>query len=104
MMRTFMSFTWLNKQGVKSNKGFIVQGIDRFTAEYLENNKKITIDLENGKLENGKYCEIIRADSFCKWDDGSYISETKQIEILENFKAAMEFQGLEVIIDKESEA
>jgi len=95
-----MSFTWLNKQGVKSNKGFIVQGTDRFAAEYLENNKKITIDLENGQLSDGKYCEIIEADSFCKWDDGSYVSEKKQIEILENFKAAMEFQEFSVIINK----
>lgn len=29
-------FTWLNKQGVKSDQGFVVQSIDRFVIQYSE--------------------------------------------------------------------
>jgi len=92
-------FTWLNKQGVKSNKGFIVQRTGRFTAEYQEGSRKISIDLENGVLADGKFCEIIDADAFSKWDDGVSISLSKQKEILQNFKEAMEFQGIGIIVD-----
>lgn len=29
-------FSWMNKQGVRSDQGFEVQFTDRFTAEYRE--------------------------------------------------------------------
>ena len=92
-------FTCINRQGVKSSKGFIVQRVSRFTAEYRENNKVITIDVESGILPNGKYCLIINADAFVKWDDGLLVNHEKQSEILNNFKEAMEFQDMEVKID-----
>jgi len=95
-----MPFTWLNKQGVKSSKGFIVQCMGRFTAEYQECSRKITIELEIGKLPNGKYCDIIGSDAFSKWDDGTPIPKEKQDEILQNYKDAMEFQGIGVIVEK----
>ncbi len=40
-------FTWLNKQGVKSDKGFIVQSVARFVIEYKEGNKCISIEVES---------------------------------------------------------
>ncbi|MHB1222259.1 MAG: hypothetical protein ACYC0J_09715 [Gammaproteobacteria bacterium] len=92
-------FTWINKQGVKSSKGFSVQRTSRFTAEYTENEKKITIDVESGILPNGKYCLIIGSDAFVKWDDGSIIKPERQKEILNNFKEAIEFQDMGVVID-----
>ena len=92
-------FTWLNKQGVKSSKGFIVQCTGRFTAEYQEGSKKITIELESGKLPNGKFCDIIGSNAFSKWDDGALISKEKQEEILQNYKDAMEFQGIGVVVE-----
>lgn len=95
-----MSFTWLNKQGVKSSNGFVVQRTGRFTAEYIENSNKITIDLQNGELPNEKFCEIINSDSFEKWDNGTPISSKKQDEILQNFKEAMEFQGITIIVQE----
>jgi len=94
-----MLFTCLNKQGVKSIKGFTVQCTGRFTSEYQEGARKITIDTEPGKLPNGKYCDIIRSDAFIKWDDGTPISKEKQQEILNNFIEAIEFQNMEVIVD-----
>ena len=65
----------------------------------IENLKKITIELENGLLPNGKFCEIINSDSFTKWDDGTPIPETKQKEILKNFTEAMELQGIGVVVE-----
>ena len=91
-------FTYINKQGVKSDKGFIVQRVGRFAAEYREDSKKITIDLENGILPNGKFCEIVQSDTFLSWDDGMPISTNKQAEIIRNFKAAMEFQEIGVLV------
>ncbi len=37
-------FTWINKQGVKSSKGFIVQSVARFKIEYREGNKCQSIE------------------------------------------------------------
>ncbi len=93
-------FTWLNKQGVKSeNKGFIVQFTGRFSAEYRESFKKIEVELENGIFTNGKFSEIIKSDSFSKWDDGTNIPEKKQKEILKNFIEAMDFMEIRVIVE-----
>ena len=92
-------FSWLNKQGVKSSKGFIVQRTGRFTAEYQEGSRKISVNLENGMLSNGKFCEIISSNAFLKWDDGSFIEKKKQDEILKNFIEAMEFKGIGVVIE-----
>jgi len=92
-------YTWINKQGVKSSRGFSVQRTSRFTAEYIENEKKITIDVESGILPNGKYCLIIRSDAFLKWDDGLSINPERQNEILNNFREAIEFQDMGVVID-----
>ena len=92
-------FTWINKQGVKSNKGFVVQRVTRFTSEYLENNKVITIEVESSVLPSGKYCLIISSNAFIKWDDGTLVNDKKQNEILNNFKDAMEFQDMSVIVD-----
>jgi len=88
-------FTWLNKQGVQSDKGFIVQRVARFEVEYKEGHKKISIYVEPG-YSAGKNCLIIQSDAFCKWDDGTPISESKQKEILKNFKDAHEFKGMGV--------
>jgi hypothetical protein len=92
-------FTWINKQSVKSSKGFIVQRVTRFTAEYRENNRVITIDVESSILPSGKYCLIINATAFSKWDDGTLLSNEKQKEVLNNFKEAMEFQDMGVVVD-----
>lgn len=93
-----MTFTWLNKQGVKSSKGFVVQRTGRFTSEYQEGSRKITVEIETGKLPDGKFCDIIGSDTFTNWDDGIPISKEKQEEILQNYKDAMNFQGIGVIV------
>jgi hypothetical protein len=92
-------FTWLNKQGVKSSDGFIVQSVARFTIEYRENSKCMSVEVDNGRLPNGKFCEIVKSSAFSKWDDGTPISEEKQKEILKNFTDAMEFQDIGVVVE-----
>jgi len=47
-------FCWLNKQGVKGDKGFIVQSVGRFTIEYCERSKKISVHVEPG-FSGGHY-------------------------------------------------
>ena len=41
-------FTWLNKQGVRSDQGFEVQRTGRFEAEYYEGGKVINLEVESG--------------------------------------------------------
>ena len=94
-------FTWLNKQGVQSDKGFVVQRTGRFTAEYREGAKRMTVDVESG-LTGGKPSIIVDPHAFERWDgdpEGSRLPSEKQAQILENFKAAMEFQGLVLAVE-----
>lgn len=92
-------FTWLNKQGVKSDKGFVVQSVARFVIEYREAGKCISVEVESDYTPGKKPVERVSSSNFCKWDDGTVISSTKQKEIIQNFTEAMEFQGIGVIVD-----
>jgi len=91
--------TWLNKQGVKSDKGFVVQSVSRFTIEYRESGKVIPLTVERGLQSGGKACVYIYLDDLEKWSDGTIISKDQQKIILQNFKDAMKFQGVDVLID-----
>ena len=46
-------FIWLNMQGVQSDRGFVVQFTGRFTAEYREHSKVVTLEVEDWKPETG---------------------------------------------------
>ena len=92
-------FKWLNKQGVESDKGFIVQSVDRFTIEYKEGNKSISIYVEDGYMPDRKVCIYINSDAFHIWDNGLPVPELKQIELLQNFREAMKFQNITVLIE-----
>ena len=91
-------FTWLNKQGVKSDAGFIVQRVDRFVIEYRDEDCKISVDVEAGRTDDGRQCLNISRNAFEKWDGSSVRSPPdEQARLLANFTAALEFQGLAVI-------
>jgi len=92
-------FKWINKQGVQSHKGFTVQVVGQFVIEYRDELKIISVEVEPGFLPSKKVCITIESDSFKSWDNGINISEEKQVEILQNFKDAMGFQGIHVIIE-----
>lgn len=93
-------FTWLNKQGVQSDSGFVVQFTGRFTCEYSEGGKRIEIAVEDG-LSAGKPCINISKDAFAKWAPPRAFYETpkdEQERLMKNFKDAIEFQGLALVV------
>src|SRR5262245_31606030 len=90
-------FTWLNKQGVRSDLGFEVQRTSRFEAEYRENGKTVSLHVESG-IEGGLQCILIDPEAFLRWDDGQPISADQQRQIRQNFEDAMAFQGLKTLV------
>lgn len=47
-------FTYINNQGVISQKGFTVQRTGRFTAEYHDGSRKIEIGIQKPCLDHQK--------------------------------------------------
>ena len=92
-------FVWLNKQGVKSDAGYIVQFTSRFSAEYHESGKTIDIYVEDG-MQAGQPCIILSNESFAKWSDGTTILPDERSRLVDNFRQALDFQGLKLIINK----
>lgn len=90
-------FTWLNKQGVRSDQGFEVQRTGRFEAEYRENGKVVSLSIESG-LDGDVYCILIDPDAFDHWDGGQPIPLDRQKKMFQNFEDAMRFQGLKTIV------
>jgi len=92
-------FTWLNKQGVQSDQGFVVQFTGRYTAEYCDGEKVVTLDVESS-LNRGVPCIILDPTAFERWDDGTLITQDQQPQLFQNVKEAMEFQGLKMVIER----
>ena len=93
-------FTWLNKQGVRSDQGFEVQFTGRFDAQYREGGKVVTVGVESG-MNGGLPCIILDPSAFERWDGdrlGNRISPDQQAHMFDNFKQAMEFQGLQMLV------
>ncbi|WP_396615431.1 hypothetical protein [Lysobacter soli] len=82
------SFRWINKQGVESADGFVVQRSGRFTEEYRENDRSITIDVESG-LSGGRHVVSYRRRSFDAWS--SDLLERQRV--IDNYRAALRFMG-----------
>ena len=94
-------FTWLNSQAVRSDSGFEVESIDRFAIDYREKPRTVRVNVENGFVDGRRPCVIICKNAFDHWDGDwatEKISPEKQREMLTNFSAAMEFQGIKVLI------
>lgn len=95
-------FTWLNKQGVRSDQGFELQFTGRFSAEYREGKRLVTLDVEDG-LNGGLPCIIVDPDAFSHWDGDpahARISEADQQRMIQNLREALEFQGLKLVIER----
>jgi hypothetical protein len=91
-------FTYLSKQGVRSNRGFDVQITGRFSIEYRENNRVLAIAWEAGR-SNGKNAVLVDPFAFARWRDGTAITTHDQQRILSNFREAIEFQNLELVVE-----
>jgi hypothetical protein len=92
-------FTWLNKQGVRSDRGFEVQFTGRFDAEYREGGRLVKLYVEDG-LTGGLDSIIVSPDAFERWADGAAIPEEQQAQMFKNLKEAMEFQGLILVVNR----
>jgi len=90
-------FTWINKQGVRSDQGFEVQFTGRFDAEYREGDKVVRLYVQDG-ITGGLDSIIVTPDAFVCWSDGASIPKEKQAEMFNNLRDAMEFQGLKLAI------
>lgn len=88
----------MNKQGVRSDTGFVVQFTGRFTATYQEGRNTVTLYVEDG-IKEGKPCIIVTPNAFERWDDGTLIPSNKRKELFDNFKKALNFQGLGMVVD-----
>lgn len=80
-----MIFTRMNKQGIRSSEGFEVQVVDRFTIEYREGGKTISVSVDGDRQMLSDYL-------FSKWDPPFShipISEERQRQIRLNFNAAL---------------
>ena len=92
-------FTWLNKQGVRSDLGFEVQFTGRFDAEYREGGRVMSLYVESG-MSAGMPAIVIDPSAFVRWDDGESVAPQQQAKMLNNFREAMEFQGLKLLVEK----
>ena len=84
-----MSFKWLNKQGVASSSGYVVQSMDRFYCHYIEGEYVMVVYVEPGL----DYEEVI-----WNWDEkwrpphqSEEIPREKLIQIQNNISAALSF-------------
>jgi hypothetical protein len=91
-------FTWLNKQGVRSDRGFEVQRTGRFSAEYKESGRVVKLYVESG-ICAGMPCIIVEPKAFERWDSGMLISAEQRAQMFQNLKEALEFQGLKMTIE-----
>ena len=92
-------FTWLNKQGVQSDRGFVVQRTGRFSAEYRDVDKLVTLEVESG-LSGGMPCLILDPHAFTCWDDGTPIDREQQELLFQNVSEALDFQGLKMVVEE----
>lgn len=90
---------WLNKQGVSSSEGFILQRMHRFYYHYIENDHVMKINVEPLRHDD-QYYENIYANSLEHWlppHDEEIISSEKKMSIKKNIEAALEFMKIEYI-------
>lgn len=92
--------TWLNKQGVQSDAGFVVQRTGRFTCEYREHGYTLEFEIEAGRVGDTP-CISVSSKVFSQWEGPCVENESRieqQARLLRNLKEAMEFQGLAVVV------
>lgn len=87
-------FTWLNKQGVRSDAGFEFQFTGRFTAEYREGGQVTEIYVEDGTGSITIYEESIEA----LWNsrENPFERKLERDRIIRNLSHALAFQGLKL--------
>jgi len=90
-----MTFQWLNKQGVESSEGFVVQRMDRISYHYEEGGKTLKVLVDDGLTPDGKYYVTLYFPEKLRWEapfDKLVISPSEAARIEANFEAAMRFK------------
>lgn len=87
-----MMFTWLNKQGVRSDEGFEFQRTGRFTAEYNENGRSTTMYVEGGAGAITIYEGSI--EGLWTQINNPFERKSERDRIVKNLREALLFQGL----------
>lgn len=82
------NFRLLNKQGVESESGFVVQRTGRFTEEYRESARSIVIEVEGG-FSGDKHVVSYSRASFTAWSSDA----TEQQRAIDNYRKAIVFMG-----------
>ncbi len=88
-----MKFVWLNKQGVASDQGFVLQSVDRYAFEYREANRVARLKGESfrrdGRCGFGFY-------GFPDWWEPPYdkVPVAEVDRIINNIKEAMAFMDI----------
>lgn len=87
-------FTWLNKQGVRSDQGFEFQFTGRFTAEYREGGRVADMYVESG----GGIVTVYEGSLEKLWNDIANTVEKKaeRDRVITNVREALAFQGLKM--------
>jgi len=96
-------FKWLNKQGVESDEGFVVQFTDRFSLQYIEEGRTTTLTIETGS-SGGQGTIHVASDSFAESRSvrafrTERASSEEQNRKVENLRRALEFQGLKLVVE-----
>jgi len=84
-----MSFKWLNKQGVESSEGYVLQRMHRFYYYYTEGECVMQIDVESSIK-----CTVIYMDQKAKWlppHDSETIQPQRLADIQRKVSAALDF-------------
>jgi hypothetical protein len=83
--------TKINPQGVKSDKGFVVQFTGRFELQYIENDRSLSIIVEPGPTET------IYIESIETWRppfETDIIPVARKAQIKKNIEEALDFLGI----------
>ncbi|HOA07160.1 MAG TPA: hypothetical protein PLE16_05070 [Spirochaetota bacterium] len=89
---------WKNKQWVESDEGFSFLFTGRYTAEYIEGDRNLSLLIEDS-MSNDNYGIIIKSGSMNKWDNNQTILLNEKDVILRNISEALEFQNINLIIE-----
>jgi hypothetical protein len=95
-------FIHLNKQGVRSTRGFEVQFTGRFSLEYRDTGRKISISVSPGRDLEDKFCVVVASNIFERWDDepdDALIPEADRLNLFENLRQALSALGATLIVD-----
>lgn len=94
-----MQFVWLNKAGVASDQGFVVQRVERYAIEYREANRVMRLrgDAMFGNLGNASFgFELDAGWQMAIWQPpfgNVQISQADRDRIIQNIKDAFTFMG-----------